>query len=129
MTAHCSLVSKMLAINIARRCKNFSLKHHFSSLNKFSSEENGIREAGTHNLYLHNIIHLNCMYVCVVKDFAVNEIKPRVREMDEKEEMNPEIIKKLFELGFMGLEVPAKYDGSEFSFTSSIIVIEGKLRR
>jgi alkylation response protein AidB-like acyl-CoA dehydrogenase len=43
-----------------------------------------------------------------VRDFAENEIRPHVTHMDEKAEMNPDIVKKLFEMGLMGIETPEK---------------------
>lgn len=59
-----------------------------------------------------------------VKRFAQDVIAPKVREMDEKEVMDPEIIKGLFENGLMGIETSADHDGSECSFTSAIIAVE-----
>ena len=44
--------------------------------------------------------------------------------MDEKEEMDSEIIKQCFEQGLCGLEIPEKYGGSELNFMSSILAIE-----
>ena len=38
-----------------------------------------------------------------VRAFAENEIKPLVHEMDNKAEMNPGLVKKLFEMGLMGI--------------------------
>ncbi|KAJ3894281.1 acyl-CoA oxidase [Lentinula edodes] len=59
-----------------------------------------------------------------VQRFANEVVKPRVREMDENERMDPEIIKGLFEQGLMGIETSAAHGGSESSFTSAIIAIE-----
>ncbi|KAH8115790.1 acyl-CoA oxidase [Phellopilus nigrolimitatus] len=59
-----------------------------------------------------------------VRRFATEVVGPRVREMDENEMMEPEIIKGLFEQGLMGIEIPADYGGAESSFTSAIIAIE-----
>ena len=41
-----------------------------------------------------------------VYEFADKEIRPLVREMDEQAKMSPGLIKKLFEMGLMGIEVP-----------------------
>ena len=41
-----------------------------------------------------------------VRDFARSEIAPRVSAMDEKEAMDPALIRKLFGLGLMGVEIP-----------------------
>jgi butyryl-CoA dehydrogenase len=59
-----------------------------------------------------------------VRSFAENEIKPHVNEMDEKAEMNPEIVKKLFEMGLMGIETPEKYGGAGSSFTMACLAVE-----
>ncbi len=59
-----------------------------------------------------------------VRIFAETEIKPLVTEMDEKAEMKPELIAKLFEMGLMGIETPEKFGGSGSSFTMACIAIE-----
>ena len=41
-----------------------------------------------------------------VYEFADREIRPLAREMDEHAKFSPELIKKLFELGVMAIEVP-----------------------
>ncbi|KAJ4482047.1 acyl-CoA oxidase [Lentinula aciculospora] len=59
-----------------------------------------------------------------VQRFANEVVKPKVREMDENEKMDPEVIKGLFDQGLMGIETSAVHGGSESSFTSAIIAIE-----
>lgn len=59
-----------------------------------------------------------------VRSFAEAEIKPHVTEMDEKAQMKPEIVSKLFEMGLMGIESPEKFGGSGTSFTMACIAIE-----
>ncbi|EIN10163.1 mitochondrial acyl-CoA dehydrogenase [Punctularia strigosozonata HHB-11173 SS5] len=59
-----------------------------------------------------------------VSRFATEVVGPKVREMDEQEMMDPEIIRGLFEQGLMGIETPADLGGAESSFTSAIIAIE-----
>ncbi|KAG2014006.1 acyl-CoA dehydrogenase, variant 2 [Coprinopsis cinerea AmutBmut pab1-1] len=44
--------------------------------------------------------------------------------MDENEQMDPAIIKGLYEQGLMGIETSAEHGGAESSFTSAIIAIE-----
>ncbi|KAJ8595068.1 acyl-CoA dehydrogenase NM domain-like protein [Rhizopogon salebrosus TDB-379] len=75
-----------------------------NSLDVFTDEENMFRDS--------------------VKRFAVDVIGPKVREMDEKESMDPIIIQGLFEQGLMGIETSAEHGGAEASFTSAIIAIE-----
>jgi alkylation response protein AidB-like acyl-CoA dehydrogenase len=59
-----------------------------------------------------------------VREFAEAEIKPYVREMDENQKIRPEIIKKCFELGLMGVEPGEEYGGSGGSFFMACLAIE-----
>ena len=59
-----------------------------------------------------------------VRRFARNEISPLVREMDEAQKMDPKLIRKLFDLGLMGIEIPDEFGGVGASFFSSILVVE-----
>jgi butyryl-CoA dehydrogenase len=44
--------------------------------------------------------------------------------MDEKAELSSEIVKKLFEMGLMGIESPEKYGGAGASFTMACLAVE-----
>jgi short/branched chain acyl-CoA dehydrogenase len=59
-----------------------------------------------------------------VKKFSIDVIKPLVRKMDAESKMDKSIIDGCFENGFMGLEVPSKYDGPEASFFNTVLVVE-----
>lgn len=59
-----------------------------------------------------------------VEKFANEAILPRVRDMDEAEKMDPEIIEQCFEQGLMGIEIPEKYGGAGMNFTAAIVGIE-----
>lgn len=59
-----------------------------------------------------------------VQKFANEVIAPKVREMDEKEEMDLAIVEQLFEQGLMGFEIPEEYGGSGMNFTAAIVGIE-----
>ena len=59
-----------------------------------------------------------------VRTFAENEVKPFVSEMDEKAEMRPDIVKKLFEMGLMGIESPEKYGGAGSTLTMACLAVE-----
>ncbi len=59
-----------------------------------------------------------------VANFALQEIRPHVMRMDEQEEIDSEIIKKCFQLGLMGIEIPTSLGGSESTFFMSIVAIE-----
>ncbi|WP_107942025.1 acyl-CoA dehydrogenase [Metasolibacillus sp. FSL H7-0170] len=58
----------------------------------------------------------------MVKNFAESEIAPFVERM-EAGEFPREILKKMGELGLMGITAPEQYGGSEMDFTSYIIAI------
>jgi alkylation response protein AidB-like acyl-CoA dehydrogenase len=64
------------------------------------------------------------LFAASVREFAEAEIKPYVREMDEKQKMRPEIIQKCFELGLMGIEPGEEYGGSGGSFFMACLAIE-----
>ncbi|GMR33415.1 hypothetical protein PMAYCL1PPCAC_03610, partial [Pristionchus mayeri] len=59
-----------------------------------------------------------------VKRFSHDVIKPLVRSMDDTSTMHEAVIKGTFANGFMGIEVPEKYQGPESSFFDAVIVIE-----
>jgi alkylation response protein AidB-like acyl-CoA dehydrogenase len=44
--------------------------------------------------------------------------------MDEKEYFDPELIKQMFELGLMGIEIPVAHGGSEGSFFMACLAVE-----
>src|ERR1700722_1103405 len=59
-----------------------------------------------------------------VRRFAVEQIGPLVRGMDESQQMDPGLIKKLFELGLMGIEIPEEYGGAGGTFFNAILAVE-----
>ena len=59
-----------------------------------------------------------------VSKFANDIIAPKVREMDEKESMDPSVVEQLFEQGLMGVEIPEEYGGAGMNFTAAIVGIE-----
>jgi len=59
-----------------------------------------------------------------LKNFIEKEIKPRVMEFDEKQIFPEEIFAKFGELGFMGILVPEKYNGSGLGYTEYAMIIE-----
>ena len=58
------------------------------------------------------------------KDFAENELLPGVIERDEAQEFPAEQVKKMGELGFMGMMVNEKYGGSGMDTLSYVLVME-----
>jgi butyryl-CoA dehydrogenase len=59
-----------------------------------------------------------------VRSFAEAEIRPLVGVMDEKAEMDPGVVKKLFEMGLMGIETPEKWGGAGSTFTMACLAVE-----
>lgn len=59
-----------------------------------------------------------------VSKWASEEVAPKVREMDEKEQMDPAIVEQMFEQGLMAFEIPEEYGGAGMNFTSAIVGIE-----
>jgi short/branched chain acyl-CoA dehydrogenase len=59
-----------------------------------------------------------------VREFAIEKIRPRVHEMDQKATLDPDLIKSFFELGVMGIEVPEKLGGAGSSFFNAVLVVE-----
>jgi len=85
-------------------CFSSSRRYQRTSLKSFTEEEMMIRSS--------------------VERFAKDIIRPKVQEMDRIGNVDPDVIKQLFEQGMMGVETEVEYGGSGMSFTSSIIAIE-----
>ena len=60
----------------------------------------------------------------LIKDFADEQILPLRAAMDEAQRMDPHLIRQMFGLDIMGIEVPDGYGGLGSSFFSAILVIE-----
>jgi len=58
------------------------------------------------------------------RDFAVNELLPGVIERDEKQQFPKEQVKKLGELGFLGMMVDPKYGGAGLDTISYVLAME-----
>lgn len=59
-----------------------------------------------------------------VRQFAEKEIAPLVRRMDEEQHFDPTLIRRLFELGLMGIEIPEQYGGSGGTFFDAVLAVE-----
>ncbi|WP_030990240.1 acyl-CoA dehydrogenase family protein [Streptomyces sp. NRRL S-1813] len=60
----------------------------------------------------------------LAKDFADREITPHATAWDRAEQVDRSIVKKLGELGFLGLTVPEEYGGSGGDHFSYVLVTE-----
>lgn len=64
------------------------------------------------------------MFRDAVRDFAIEQIGPKVHDMDRDAKMPRELIDSFFELGIMGVEIPEQYGGAGSSFFNAIVVVE-----
>jgi alkylation response protein AidB-like acyl-CoA dehydrogenase len=64
------------------------------------------------------------MFRDTVRRFAEEQIGPLVRGMDESQQMDSGLIKKLFELGLMGIEIPEECGGAGGTFFNAILAVE-----
>jgi alkylation response protein AidB-like acyl-CoA dehydrogenase len=63
-----------------------------------------------------------------VYEFADKEVRPLARGMDEQATMSPALIRKLFELGVMSVEIPESYGGAGGTFFHSVLAVESLSR-
>ena len=59
-----------------------------------------------------------------VRQFAGKELAPLVRGMDEEQQMDAGLVRKLFELGLMGIEIPEEFGGSGGTFFDAVLAVE-----
>ena len=60
----------------------------------------------------------------MIKNFSNAEIKPVARSLEDKHEFPSRLLKKLAEIGVLGMSVPAQYNGNKTDHLSLIIAIE-----
>ncbi|MGD8535655.1 MAG: acyl-CoA dehydrogenase family protein [Candidatus Aminicenantes bacterium] len=59
-----------------------------------------------------------------IKNFAEKEIRPHIKESDEKGEWPEELTKKLGEMGLLGIIIPSEFSGSGYSNVDYVIILE-----
>jgi butyryl-CoA dehydrogenase/short/branched chain acyl-CoA dehydrogenase len=64
------------------------------------------------------------LFHSTVLDFARQTIAPLVRTMDDAQQFDAAILRQLFELGLMGIEVPEQHGGAAGSFFDAVLAIE-----
>ena len=64
------------------------------------------------------------LFYSTVRQFAEEAIGPRVRAMDDDQQFAAGLVKQLFELGLMGIEVPEELGGAGGSFFDAVLAIE-----
>lgn len=60
----------------------------------------------------------------IVHDFAEKELRPKAREVDEKEEFNWQAFRKAGPVGLAGMSIPEEYGGSNVDMISNAIAFE-----
>jgi len=71
-----------------------------------------------------NLSKENEMAIQLFRDFAKNEIKPYVEEMDETEKMNMDIITKMAKLGMFSIPIPLEDGGAGADYLTNAICVE-----
>jgi alkylation response protein AidB-like acyl-CoA dehydrogenase len=71
-----------------------------------------------------NLTEEQIMIRDAARDFARNELLPGVIERDEKQQFPTEQVKKMGELGFLGMMVDPKYGGSGLDTVSYVLAME-----
>jgi butyryl-CoA dehydrogenase/short/branched chain acyl-CoA dehydrogenase len=64
------------------------------------------------------------MFRETVRRFAAEQIAPLVRSMDEAQQIDAGLVRRLFDLGLMGIAVPEQYGGAGGSFFDAILAVE-----
>ena len=73
------------------------------------------------------LTHLNdeeSLFRDTVRRFAREQITPLVRTMDETAVFDKRLLRQLFELGLMGIEIPEQYGGQGGNFFQCVLAIE-----
>lgn len=68
------------------------------------------------------------MFQGAVRDFADEQVRPLVAKMDQDSKLDAGLIKAVFELGLMGIEVPDSMGGAGGSFFMATLAVEALSR-
>ena len=63
-----------------------------------------------------------------VYEFADREVRPLAREMDSQARFSAALLRQLFDLGVMGIEVPDEFGGAGATFFHSVLAVEALSR-
>jgi alkylation response protein AidB-like acyl-CoA dehydrogenase len=64
------------------------------------------------------------MFRDAVRDFAEQEVRPRVAAMERASAIDPDLMRKFFDLGVMGIEIPEDLGGAGASLFMTALVVE-----
>ncbi|MGH9416150.1 MAG: acyl-CoA dehydrogenase [Terriglobales bacterium] len=59
-----------------------------------------------------------------VRSWAENQLRPKVRQMDESAHFDPALLEEFFRQGWMAIQVPQALGGSEGSFFDAVLAVE-----
>ncbi|MEP7050596.1 MAG: acyl-CoA dehydrogenase [Pseudomonadota bacterium] len=68
------------------------------------------------------------LFFDTVLAFAAERVAPKVREMDESGRLDPLLVAELFQLGVMGVEIPAEYGGAGSTFFNAVLAVQAMAR-
>lgn len=60
----------------------------------------------------------------MVRDFGQKEIYPTIKEYDRKQEMHPNTLSRMGELGILGINIPVRYGGQGYDYITLGLVCE-----
>ena len=64
------------------------------------------------------------MFRSSIREFAEEQVGPRVSAMDRDGKMDPALIRQFFELGLMGVDISEQYGGSGGTYFMTILAVE-----
>ncbi len=60
----------------------------------------------------------------MVRQFAMTEIYPTIKEWDRRQAMNPAVLPRMAELGILGINIPVRYGGQGYDYLTLGLVCE-----
>src|SRR5688500_6845728 len=60
----------------------------------------------------------------MVRRFAHTEIAPTIQDWDRKQQMNPDVLPRMGELGILGINIPQQYGGQGYDYITLGLVCE-----
>ena len=60
----------------------------------------------------------------MVRQYIEREVTPTIGEWDRRQEMNPDILPRMGELGILGISIPVRYGGQGFDYVTLGLVCE-----
>src|SRR5579859_1154094 len=60
----------------------------------------------------------------MVRDFAQKEIYPTIKDYDRQQQMNPDVLPRMAELGILGINIPVRYGGQGYDYLTLALACE-----